>query len=60
MDFQLSTSLRAVNRMFNFAAFITAHATSVCVCVCVIRYDRLAMKLGPHVEELNSVIVFGL
>jgi len=35
-------SLRAVNRMFSFAAFFTERAT-----LCVIRYDHLAMKLGP-------------
>ena len=39
-------SLRAVNRMFSFAAFFTAHVT-----LCVIRYDHLAMKLGPDVQE---------
>jgi len=39
-------SLHAVNRMFSFAAFFTARAT-----LCVIRYDHLAMKLGPDVQE---------
>jgi len=39
-------SLHTVNRMFSFAAFFTVHAT-----LCVIRYDHLAMKLGPDVQE---------
>jgi len=42
-------SLRAVNRfnrMFSFAAFFTARAT-----LCVTRYDHLAIKLGPDVQE---------
>jgi len=39
-------SLRAVNRMFSFAAFFTARAT-----LCVIQYDHLAMKLGLDVQE---------
>jgi len=39
-------SLRAVNRMFSFAAFFTARSSP-----CVIRYDHLAMKLGPDVQE---------
>jgi len=38
--------LRATNRMSSFAAFFTARAT-----LCVIRYDHLAMKLGPVVQE---------
>jgi len=38
-------SLRAVNRMFSFAAFFTVRAT-----LCVIRYDHLAIKLGPDVK----------
>ena len=38
-------SLRAVNRMFSFAAFFTARVT-----LCVIRYDHLVMKLGPDVQ----------
>jgi len=32
--------------MFSFAAFFTARTT-----LCVIRYDHLAMKLGPDVQE---------
>jgi len=47
--FKLPTSLHAMNRTFSFATFITARTT-----VCVIRYDCLAMKLGPDVEELKS------
>jgi len=39
-------SLRAVNRMFSFAALFTA-----CTTLCVIRYDHLVMKLGPDVQE---------
>jgi len=39
-------SLRTVNRMFSFAAFFTARAT-----LRVIRYDRLAIKLGPDVKK---------
>ena len=39
-------SPRAVNRMFSFAVFFTARVT-----LCVIRYDHLAMKLGPDVQE---------
>ena len=38
-------SLRAVNRMFSFAAFFTARTT-----LCVIRYDHLVMKLGSDVQ----------
>ena len=34
--------------MLSFAAFVTARVT-----VCVIRYDHLAMKLGPDAEELK-------
>ena len=48
MDFELPTSLHAMNRMFNFAAFFIAYAT-----LCVIRYDHLAMKHGRDVEELK-------
>ena len=44
-----------MNRMFSFAAFFTARAT-----LCVIRYDHLAMKLGPDVQEWNSIIGYGL
>jgi len=39
-------NLRAMNRMFSFATFFTAHAT-----LCVIRYDHLAIKLGPDVQK---------
>ena len=53
-------SLRAMNRMFSFAAFFTAHTT-----LCVIRYDHLAMKLGPGVQEWKFIqrlwtLLFGL
>ena len=46
-SFQLPTSLCAINKMFSLAAFFTARMT-----LCVIRYDHLATKLGPDVEEL--------
>ena len=46
--FSLQVVSVSVNRIFSFIAFITACAT-----VCVTRYDHLAMKLGPYVEELT-------
>ena len=53
-------SLRAVNRMFSFAAFFTARAT-----LCVMRYDQspFAIKLGPEcpgVEIQSSVMDFDI
>ena len=48
-------SLRAVNRMFSFAAFFTVRAT-----LCVIRYDHLAMKLGLMSRSGNLISGYGL
>jgi len=41
-------SFKLASRMFRFATLITPHVT-----LCVIRYNHLATKLGPDVEELK-------
>ena len=43
---RLSASTLCREHNFSFEAFFTARAT-----LCVIRYDHLAMKLGPDVQE---------